>query len=72
MRMNVNDVIAELGGPTKAARLLGQKRTAVAMWRARGQVPAEHVLKVARLLDVPPERIRPDLARLPPREAAAA
>lgn len=70
--MTVADIIARLGGASEAALHLGVKRTTLLQWRARGQVPARHVWRVAGVLRVPPETIRPDLATAPhPRLEAA-
>lgn len=61
-RMGIDEIIRRLGGDTKAASLLGVKRTAVAMWKHSGQLPPKHVPGVARALGVRPEVIWPELA----------
>jgi len=69
--MTVAHIIADLGGASAAALRLGVKRTTLLQWRARGQVPAKHVWRVAQALGVPPESIRPDLAAPQPQQEAA-
>lgn len=69
--MDLNEIIGRLGGPAKAAEVLGLKRTTVAMWRAKGAIPPRHVPRVARALGVPPETVWPDLAPPPPQQEAA-
>ena len=49
---SISALINDLGGPTKAAELLGlPAATTVASWRKRGSIPVDHwprVLEVAR------------------------
>jgi pyruvate kinase len=46
------------GLPTEVARACGIHRAAVYQWK---RVPPQWVNKVAKLLDITPERIRPDI-----------
>jgi DNA-binding transcriptional regulator YdaS (Cro superfamily) len=40
MKRNPSDIIAALGGPTKAARALGLSIGTVDAWQRRGRIPA--------------------------------
>ena len=44
--MTASELIRALGGAASMAEKLGLKRTAVAMWGSRGEVPGEHHLAV--------------------------
>lgn len=69
--MMVTDIIEKLGGASAAAVRLGQKRTTILQWRARGRVPPKHVPAVAKALGVAPEIIWPALAARQPQQEAA-
>lgn len=72
--MDVNAILDRLGGARAGAEKLGLKRTALVMWRTRGQVPAKHVRAVSRATGIPPHELRPDLWDPPdtgPRQEAA-
>lgn len=47
--MSDAEAIESLGGSTVVARLLGQKRSAVTMWRTRDRVPPEYAIQFWRL-----------------------
>lgn len=66
----VEKLIADLGGPTKAATALGISNPSVVMnWRARGQVPADKVLVVETLTGISRHVLRPDIFGEPERAA---
>jgi hypothetical protein len=61
----VGDVLKRLGKPSEAARALGISNPSVILnWRKRNSVPVEHVAAVSRLTGIPPQQLRPDLARI--------
>lgn len=58
----IEQVIETLGGPTKAATVLGLSNPSVIMnWRARGQIPAERVLDVEMATGISRHLLRPDV-----------
>jgi pyruvate kinase len=59
--MQASEVIERLGGVARAANALGIKHPSVCGWIVRGKVPAARVAQVARLINVPPHEIRPDI-----------
>lgn len=63
--MEIEDIIAAAGGPTKLAAACGIKHSSVLGWR---RVPAERVAAVAAATGLRPDVIRPDIFR--PVEAA--
>lgn len=65
----VERVIEVLGGPSKAAEVLGLSGpSVVSNWRARGKVPPERVLEVERVTGISRHELRPDV--FGPREHA--
>lgn len=50
--------IKRMGGPTRAARLVGRTRSAVYQWR---QVPADLAIEIEKLAKVSRHDLRPDL-----------
>lgn len=52
------------------AEICGVSPAAVSHWVRLGRVPADHLPRVAKLLDVTPETLRPDLYDAPHAEAA--
>lgn len=68
--MKVTDIINHLGGAATAAQTLGQNRTTVCMWRAKGRLPPRHVPAVAAALGVPAEAVWPATIPQPQQEAA--
>lgn len=65
--LSLSEIIAAAGGVPKLAAIAGCSHQAVYRWR---QVPAERVIRVAAALDIPRERIRPDI--YPPDDRSAA
>jgi DNA-binding transcriptional regulator YdaS (Cro superfamily) len=67
-QISLSEIFTLAGGVTKLALGVGVNRTTVYRWQDAfggiGQVPQDHVLAVAKLIGVHPERIRPDLAAL--------
>ena len=53
---------ATRGLPAKVAKECGINRAAVYQWR---RVPAQHAMRVARLLDLDVGRVRPDIFNPP-------
>ena len=51
MLKSVDDVIEALGGPTKAAGMIGVGASAVSNWRTRGEIPPEHFLVIGEALN---------------------
>ena len=47
--LDIPNLIAALGGPTKLAAECGVQPSAVSNWGARGSIPGEHRLKVWRM-----------------------
>jgi DNA-binding transcriptional regulator YdaS (Cro superfamily) len=68
----VDRVIERLGGVAATARAFGVKHPTVIGWRERGVLPAERVAEAAKLTEIPPAELRPDLASVfaPKPEAA--
>lgn len=56
--MDVKELINKAGGARKVAEMCGVSHQAVYNWV---NIPAPHVLRFSRLLDIPPETIRPDV-----------
>ena len=54
----LEDILARRGAVTRIATGLGISPAAVSQWQ---RIPAERVGELARLLDLPPHRLRPDL-----------
>lgn len=64
--MDITEIIERAGGVTKVARECGLTHPSVSVWT---QVPPRHVLTVARLSNLTPHEIRPDIFGAP-QEAA--
>ncbi len=59
---SVDLVISKLGGPTKAATVLGLSNPSVILnWRTRKQVPADRVLAVEEATGISRHELRPDI-----------
>lgn len=59
---SVSDIIKALGGATKAAEALGISNPSVVVnWRTRNSIPAQYVVAVSKLTDIPAGEIRPDI-----------
>ncbi|MBE9604610.1 pyruvate kinase [Acetobacteraceae bacterium H6797] len=54
----LEEILARRGMVTRIASELGISTAAVSQWR---RVPEERVIEIARLLDMPPELLRPDI-----------
>jgi transcriptional regulator with XRE-family HTH domain len=52
------------------ATKMGVKDAAVTKWE-KGQVPAERVLRLSKITQIPPHRLRPDLYPAPDMQGAA-
>lgn len=50
MLTTVEEIVDLLGGPSAAARALGQSAATVGMWKVRGSIPAEHYFAVYEAL----------------------
>jgi DNA-binding transcriptional regulator YdaS (Cro superfamily) len=59
--------IAEAGGGSKLAELLGITPAAVSLWK---QIPVKHVLTIERELGIPRHELRPDVYPPEPPELA--
>jgi len=57
----IEHVLSAAGGAPALAAALGIHRTAVLRWK---RVPAARVLDVSRITNIPPEKLRPDLAEI--------
>lgn len=58
----ISDIIAKLGGPTKAATALGISNPSVVLnWKSRNSIPAHHVIAVERLTGISRHELRPDV-----------
>lgn len=59
---SVSDIIKALGGPTKAAEALSISSPSVVLnWRLRDSIPAQYVVAISKLTDIPASDIRPDI-----------
>ncbi|MBS1056645.1 helix-turn-helix domain-containing protein [Gluconobacter kondonii] len=56
--MDIEDVIRAAGGPKKVGAAIQRSHSAVCKWR---RVPPIHVITVARLANLDPHVIRPDI-----------
>lgn len=59
---------SERGLMARVARGLGLRSSAVAVW---SRIPAERVVDVERITNIPREQLRPDLFRRPSKQDAA-
>lgn len=57
----VHDIIAEMGGTRKAARLLSVPPSTVQSWKAKGRIPAERILEIEAVSGIDRSCLRPDL-----------
>jgi DNA-binding transcriptional regulator YdaS (Cro superfamily) len=67
---SIREMIEDLGGPTKAAEVLGGTPQQVVNWRNRGAVPANMVLKVEKVTGISRHVLRPDVFGRAPESAA--
>lgn len=59
---SVADIVKALGGPSKTASALGISNPSVIInWRKRNSIPAQYVVAVAKLTNIPEAEIRPDI-----------
>lgn len=59
---SIADIIKALGGPTKAADALGISNPSVVLnWRTRNSIPAQYVIAIEKLTQIPARDIRPDI-----------
>lgn len=59
---SIADIIEKLGGPTKAATALGISNPSVVLnWKARNSIPAQYVIAIEKLTQIPAGDIRPDI-----------
>lgn len=65
--ITVDQLIEDMGGPTKAATALGISNPSVILnWRKRKQVPADRVLKIEEISGVSRHVLRPDVFGVAP------
>ena len=57
----VDKAIERLGGPTKAAEILGISQANISMWKVRRRVPADKVLAVEAATSISRHELRPDI-----------
>lgn len=69
--MDATEVIKRAGGVLGVAAALGVDRTTVLKWRTRG-LPILRIPEIARLANVEPHELRPDLWPAPADKQAAA
>jgi DNA-binding transcriptional regulator YdaS (Cro superfamily) len=68
----VDRIIDKLGGPSKAANVLGIDNPSVVLnWRKRGKIPAERVLAVEAATGISRHELRPDIFGPTPEASAA-
>lgn len=61
-RIDIAQIIQDLGGATKAASKLGIDNPSVVLnWRTRKRIPAPYVMAVSSLTGIPPNQLRPDI-----------
>jgi DNA-binding transcriptional regulator YdaS (Cro superfamily) len=53
-----------LGTKKALAEALGVHQSTISAWRARGRIPAEHVVGIERASGVPRHELRPDLYQI--------
>jgi DNA-binding transcriptional regulator YdaS (Cro superfamily) len=59
---SVATIIEQLGGPTKAASLLGISNPSVVInWRERNRIPADRAIAVEELTGISRHVLRPDI-----------
>lgn len=59
---SVAKIIQQLGGPTKAASLLGISNPSVVInWRKRNSIPADRAIAVEGLTGISRHALRPDI-----------
>lgn len=59
------------GGQSRLAAALGIKQPSISEWLKRGQVPVERVARVADLVGMTREELRPDIFGEPTKKEAA-
>ncbi|WP_415517196.1 carph-isopro domain-containing protein [Gluconobacter oxydans] len=62
MANNAEEIVEILGGPSKAARLVGVKPPSIMGWRYRGRIPTKRIpqiIEAAKRLD-PPVHLEPN------------
>ena len=58
----IAEIIDRLGGPTKAATALGISNPSVVLnWKSRNSIPAQYVVAIEKLTQIPASAIRPDI-----------
>ncbi|MDC3189119.1 helix-turn-helix domain-containing protein [Pseudoalteromonas elyakovii] len=62
----LHKAIKHSGGQAALAEKLGKKQGHISMWIRRNKIPAEMVLRIEEVSDVPRHELRPDL--YPPEE----
>ena len=65
MSQNISELINGAGGVTEVARQLDRKVGTVSAWMARNRVPAEEVIRLAKVVNVDPHIINPVLYPTP-------
>jgi DNA-binding transcriptional regulator YdaS (Cro superfamily) len=65
--IGIRKAIKAAGGVRALARLLGIDHASILRWK---RVPAERLIEVERVTNVPRESLRPDLFRQPPKREA--
>ena len=66
MMMTMKEIAPNRGDGARIARELGISRAAFWRWK---KVPAEKVVEIERITNIPREKLRPDLYRLQGRAA---
>ncbi|WP_282758356.1 hypothetical protein [Komagataeibacter saccharivorans] len=56
--MNVHEIIRRAGGPLKVGKAINRHHATIIGWK---RVPAEHARTVARMADLTPHDLRPDV-----------
>jgi len=59
---SVEQIIADLGGPARAAEKLGIANPSIVWnWRKRNSIPADRVVAISKLTGIPAAQLRPDI-----------
>jgi DNA-binding transcriptional regulator YdaS (Cro superfamily) len=53
--------IKTAGTQQKLADIVGVSKMAVSLWRKKGHIPAEHILKIEKATGVSRHKLRPDI-----------